>query len=167
MNKQDIEKYLGMLGQELLQRQVTGEILLVRGAVMLLKVQNREVTKDIDAYFNPEQADTIRDAARAVAAREGLPEDWINNAAKGFFYTQPPTEHWAEYPGLRVYIPSLDYLFAMKVVAGRPQDIEDIKALAHDLKLSNAQDALALVKMYVPEQLLVPRIEYIIDEIFE
>jgi hypothetical protein len=69
--------------------------------------------------------------------------------------------------GLRVYFPSLDYLFAMKVVAGRPQDVEDIKALAHELKLSNTQESLVLVKKYVPEQLLVPRIEYMIDEIFE
>lgn len=37
----------------------------------------------------------------------------------------------------------------------------------HELKLSNPQDALALVKEYIPEQLLVPRIEYIIEEIFE
>jgi flavin-dependent dehydrogenase len=36
VNKQDIEKYLRMLGEELLKRQVTGEILLVGGAVMLL-----------------------------------------------------------------------------------------------------------------------------------
>ena len=167
MNKQDIEKYLRMLGQELLKQQITGEILLVGGAVMLLKVQNREVTKDIDAYFKPEQADRIREAAKAIADREGLAYDWINDGVKGFFYTQPPAERWAEYPGLRVYVPSLDYLFAMKVVAGRPQDIEDIKALAQELKLSNAQDALTIVKEYVPEQLLVPRIEYMIDEIFE
>src|SRR6185312_7720091 len=167
MNKEEIEKYLRMLGQELQERQVTGEILLVGGAVMLLKVQNREVTKDIDAYFNPGQANLIRDAARVIAEREGLAEDWINEGVKGFFYTQPQTEQWAEYPGLRVYIPSLDYVFAMKVVAGRPQDIEDIKALAHELELSNPQDALAMVKEYIPEQLLVPRIEYIIEEIFE
>lgn len=167
MNKQDIEKYLRMLGQELQQHQITGEILLAGGAVMLLKVQNREITKDIDAYFNPEQADVIREAARVIADREGLPYDWINDGVKGFFYAQPPTERWAEYPGLRVYIPSLDYLFAMKVVAGRPQDIEDIKAIAHELNLLNTQDALSLVKRYIPEQLLVPRIEYMIDEIFE
>lgn len=41
MNKEDIEKYLRMLGQELQKRQVTGEILLAGGAVMLLEVQNR------------------------------------------------------------------------------------------------------------------------------
>ena len=167
VNKEDIEKYLRMLGQELQQRNITGEILLAGGAVMLLKVQNREVTKDIDAYFNPGQADVIREAARVIADREGLPHDWINDGVKGFFYAQPPTERWAEYPGLRVYIPSLDYLFAMKVVAGRPQDIEDIKALANELNLSNAHEALTLVKKYIPEQLLVPRIEYMIDEIFE
>lgn len=166
MNSQEIEKYLRMLGQELLQQGITGEILLVGGAVMLLKVQNREVTKDIDAYFSPGQAEAIRDAARVVAAREGLADDWINDAVKGFFYTQPQTEQWAEYPGLRVYIPTLDYLFAMKVVAGRPQDIDDIRALARELHVSQAQDALAHVKRYVPEQLLVPRIEYMIDEIF-
>ena len=81
--------------------------------------------------------------------------------------TQPPSEKWAEYPGLRVYLTSLDYLFAMKAVAGRPQDVDDIKALAHELKLSNTEDALALVRKYVPEQLLVPRIRYLIEEIFE
>lgn len=167
MNKQDIEKYLRMLGQELLHRQVTGEILLVGGAVMLLKVQNRETTKDIDAYFVTGQAEIIREAAQAIADREGLAQDWINDAAKGFFYTQPSTEQWAEYPGLRVYMPSLDYIFAMKVVAGRPQDIDDIKALAQELNLSNARDALTIVKEYIPEQLLVPRVEYMIDEIFE
>jgi len=167
MDKQDIEKYLRMLGEELQKRQVTGEILLAGGAVMLLKIQNREVTKDIDAYFPPEQADVIREAAKVVADREGLAYDWINDAVEGFFYTQPPTEEWAEYPGLRVYFPSLDYLFAMKVVAGRPQDIEDMKALANELGVSDAQDALAIVKKYIPEQLLVPRIQYVIEEIFE
>jgi len=72
MNKQDIEKYLRMLGQELLRQQVTGEILLAGGAVMLLIVHNREVTKDIDAYFNPEHADIIREAIKVIADREGL-----------------------------------------------------------------------------------------------
>lgn len=167
MNKQDIEKYLRMLGQELQKRQVTGEILLAGGAVMLLKVQNREVTKGIDAYFPSGQANVIREAARVVAEREGLADDWINDGVKSFFYTQPPSERWAEYPGLRVYMTSLDYLFAMKAVAGRPQDIDDMKALAIELKLANAQDALTLVKKYIPEQLLVPRIEYTIEEIFE
>ena len=82
MNKEDIEKYLRMLGEELQKRQVTGEILLVGGAVMLLEVGNREITKDIDAYFDPKQATAIRDAATVIAKREGLPGDWLNDAAR-------------------------------------------------------------------------------------
>ncbi|HYK84145.1 MAG TPA: hypothetical protein VEV19_02185 [Ktedonobacteraceae bacterium] len=92
MNKEDIEKYLRLLGDELQQRQVTGEILIAGGAVMLLVVQNREVTKVIDAYFPPEQAEIIREAARVIADREGLAYDWLNDGVKGFFYTQPPTK---------------------------------------------------------------------------
>ncbi len=167
MNREEIEKYLRMLGEELQRRQMIGEILLAGGAVMLLKIQNREVTKDIDAYFRPDQANMIREAARVVAEREGLADNWINDAVKGFFYTQPNTEKWAEYPGLRVYIPSLDYVFAMKVVAGRPEDIEDIQALARELKITNSQDALTIVKEYIPEQLLTPRIQYLLEDIFE
>lgn len=60
MNKDDIQKYLRMLGDELHKRNVTGEILLVGGAVMLLEVGNREITKDIDAYFEGNAA-IIRD----------------------------------------------------------------------------------------------------------
>jgi Nucleotidyltransferase of unknown function (DUF6036) len=124
VNKEDIEKYLRMLGNELQKKHVTGEILLVGGAVMLLEVGNREVTKDIDAYFDQKYATAIREAVTAIAKREGLMSGWLNDAVKGFFATQPPNRKWAEYPGLRVYIPSLDYLLVMKVVAGRPQDID-------------------------------------------
>jgi len=38
MNKEDIQKYLKMLGEELQKKQVLGEVLLVGGAVMLLEV---------------------------------------------------------------------------------------------------------------------------------
>src|SRR5437763_14264132 len=83
VNKEDIEKYLRMLGQELQKKQVTGEILLVGGAVMILEVGNREITKDIDAYFDPKYASAIREAATVIAKREGLLSGWLNDAVKG------------------------------------------------------------------------------------
>ena len=86
MTREEIEKYLRMLGDELLKRQLTGEIIIVGGAFMLLALQNRETTRDIDAYFVTEPA-AIRDAARVVADREGLASDWLNDGVKGFFYT--------------------------------------------------------------------------------
>lgn len=167
MNKDDIEKYLQLLGQELQKQNLTGEILLVGGAVMLLEVGNRDVTKDIDAYFDPKYATAIRDAVVTIAKREGLPAGWLNDAVKGFFYTQPPNRRWAEYPGLRVYVPTLDYLLVMKLIAGRPQDIEDAKALIQKLHISNAQEVFDLIARYTKQQNIEARVQYIVEELFE
>ena len=166
MNKDDIQKYLRMLGDELLKRNVTGEILLVGGAVMLLEVGNREITKDIDAYFEGNAA-IIRDAIIVVAEREGLSDDWLNDAVKSFFYTRVPNRKWAEYPGLRVYMPPLDYLLVMKVIAGRPQDVDDAKALIEKLHLSNAQEVFALIEKYTKKERVEPRTQYIVEELFD
>lgn len=167
MNREDIEKYLWMLGQELQKKQVIGEILLVGGAVMLLEVGNREVTKDIDAYFEPKYSSIIREAAMVVASREGLPGDWLNDGVKGFFYSQPPNRRWAEYPGLRVYIATLDYILVMKVVAGRPQDIEDARALIQTLQITDAQEVFSIIAKYTKQKKLEARVQYIVEELFD
>jgi predicted nucleotidyltransferase len=156
---------LEKLGQELDARGVTGEIVLVGGAVMLLIVGSREATRDVDAYFVA-NASSIRDAAAAVGEREGLPPDWINDAAKGFFYTEPPTTLWMEYPGLRVYAANADYVLAMKALAGRPEDLADMKALAKHINVTRADDVLAVVQRYVPERFLTTRTQLLIEDLF-
>src|SRR5947209_20129506 len=93
MDAQEIQHNLQLLGAELQQGGVTGEIVLVGGAVMLLVIRNRETTKDVDAYFATNAQD-IRMAAETVAQSEGIPPDWINDAFKGFIYTSPPTTLW-------------------------------------------------------------------------
>ena len=65
MNRQELENYLKMLGQKLIAKKVTGEIILAGGAVMLLVIRNRETTKDIDAYFGDQPE--IRIAAQEIA----------------------------------------------------------------------------------------------------
>ena len=157
---------LELLGRELERRGVTGEIVIAGGAFMLLVIRNRDTTKDIDAYFATEPQ-VIREAAAVVAAREGLTPDWLNDSVKGFFYQQPPVELWADYPGLRVYTVSPEYAFAMKAIAGRPEDIADLEALKEHLSLTNVEDALGLVRRYVPQRLLSPRTQYLIETLFE
>ncbi len=89
MNREDIKKYLQLLGQELQQRQVTGQSLLADGVVMLLDVRKPEGRKDIKAYLQgdksairiPRSVDAyfggrgapVRDAALVIAERESLP----------------------------------------------------------------------------------------------
>lgn len=144
VTKEDIERYLHLLGYELQARNTAGNILLLGGAVMLLEVGNRATTQDIDASFEGGNAPVIRDAVVAVAQREGLARDWLNDAVKGFLYSQPNTVLWKQYPGLNVYMPTLDYLLAMKVIASRPRDIEDAKALIKVLHISSEQECSRL-----------------------
>lgn len=166
MNREDITKYLRLLGEELLARGVTGEIVVAGGAFMLLVIQNRDTTKDVDAYFAAEPQ-AIRDAARVIAEREGLSPDWLNDGVKGFFYETPPVQAWADFPGLRVYMVSPEYAFALKSIAGRPEDISDLRALAASMGISSADQALDIVARYVPPRLVPPRTQYLIETLFE
>lgn len=171
MNREDIKRYLQMLGQELQKQEVTGQILLAEGVVMLLDVRKPKIRKDIDAYLKgdktaihiPNDIDShfggggtaIREAATDIASSEGLLDNWLQDALKEFFFTQSVHEKWLEYPGLRVFLAPAAYVLALKVAAPDcSQDIEDIKVLAGKLGVGNAQDMLALVKRYIPQQLL-------------
>jgi hypothetical protein len=162
----DIVRNLELLGQELEQRGVTGEILIAGGAFMLLVIKNRDTTKDIDAYFATEPQ-AIREAAQVVAEREGLAPDWLNDGVTGFFHQSPPTELWAEYPGLRVYTVTSEYVFAPKAIAGRPKDVPDLEALRAHLRLTSLDDALATFQKYVPQRLVPARTQYLLETMFD
>jgi hypothetical protein len=56
------------------------------------------VTRDLDAVFIP--SDVVRQAAAAVAEREGLAEDWLNDAVKGFL-PGPDADAQRFYHGIR------------------------------------------------------------------
>jgi len=184
VNREDIKKYLQVLGQELQQRQVTGQILLADRIVMLLDVRKPEGRKDIKAYLQgdksaihiPKSIDAyfggrgaaVRDAALVIAQQEGLPRDWLEDALVDFFFKQPGNEQWLEYPGLRVFLAPIAYVLAMKVAAvGTPQDIEDIKTLAAKLGITNVQQMLTYVTKYIPEQLLTQEMRLRVEQSFE
>ena len=95
MHRDEIERHLRQVGRYLDEQGLTGEILIVGGAHMALLLQQREVTRDVDPYFAANAA-AIREAAARVARDEGLPADWLNDAVKGFLYTQPEATPWLE-----------------------------------------------------------------------
>lgn len=166
MNRTEIEQYLRKVGYYLHQQNLTGEILLLGGAYMTLVLQAREATKDVDAYFAA-QPTAIREAAARVAREEGLPDDWLNDAVKGFLYAQPEVSTWLDCPGLRVYAPHPSFVFAMKAVAGRPEDIRDLQALRARLRIRSAAEALGIIRRYVPDRLLQPRVQYLVEDLFD
>ena len=55
----------------------------------------------------------MRAAAHAVAAREGLSNDWLNDAVKEFFSEHGAFDVFEELSNLRIYVPHPAYLLAI------------------------------------------------------
>jgi predicted nucleotidyltransferase len=148
LTRRQILIYLREVGKELSDKGLQGEILIVGGAFMALVLRARTTTKDVDAVIasNPRP---MCEAIAHVAQKHSLAPDWMNDAAKGFI-KQPPTHLWAEYPGLRVYMPGTDYMFAMKADSARPADKKDLIILKNALGLKTAEEAMRIVERYIP-----------------
>lgn len=157
---------LGALGDELTRQGVRGQIFIVGGAAMALAYSTRRVTKDIDAVFEPKSA--IYTAAAKVAEDLELPEDWLNDAAKGFMPGED--EHPNPIPdirGIEVTTASPRYLLAMKLMAMRfGEDDEDIEILLRECGVSSAEEALDLLKHMYPLQEPPPKTRFFLEELF-
>ena len=140
---------------------------------MVLAFCARQSTKDVDAIFAP--AGAVREAARLVAHELDLPQDWLNDAAKGFASEKGTFEPLAgaAFENLRIQTPTAEYLLAMKVMAARVAiadtlgDKEDIAFLARRLALKTPEEAIIIVEKYYDPARILPRSIYLLDEIFE
>jgi hypothetical protein len=82
LGREDIRALLDDPSEELASRGARAELFLVGGAALAVAYDATRATRDLDAVFIP--SDVVRQAAAAVAQREGLAEDWLNDAVKGF-----------------------------------------------------------------------------------
>ena len=157
---------LQALGEELTRESVRGQIFIVGGAAMALAYSTRRVTKDIDAVFEPKSA--ISAAAAKVAEDQGLPEDWLNDAVKGFMPGEG--EHPCPVPditGIEITTASPRYLLAMKLMAMRfGEDDEDIEILLGECDLHSAEEALDVLERIYPLGEPPARTRFFLEEIF-
>lgn len=123
----------------------------------------------------------IRRTAQIVAEEFGWPATWINDGVEGFLSANDSDPHakslFRSYPseggpGVRVFVATPAYLFAMKCLAmrasgaERSDDIEDVRHLGTGLGMTNASDALALVMRYYPAGRISPKTRFGVEEIF-
>ncbi len=106
------------------------DIIIIGGAAMIL-------------HFG-----ALREAIKSVAQQYDLPEDWMSDAAKGFADILPPDFYHRltllDLPlqRLRAYVLGRPEQAAMKIVALREQDLEDLELL---LPLLSEDDKHTLV----------------------
>ena len=133
---------------------------------MALAYSTRRVTKDIDAVFEPKSS--VYEAAARVAENLGLPEDWLNDAAKGFMPGKDEDPRPVpDIEGIEITTASPQYLLAMKLMAMRfGEDDEDIEILIHECGLNNAQEALELLERMYPSREPLPKTRFFLEELF-
>ncbi|MGH2478118.1 MAG: hypothetical protein ACRDHW_00465 [Ktedonobacteraceae bacterium] len=174
----EILTYLEALATELarLGGKQQYHILVTGGAFMLLQGERR-TTNDIDfAIVAPERkpkagrvfSTTVQrkgevatrgsrgvfsQAVEAVATSYQLQDDWINDESAAYLYDDAPGADiylWQSWAGvLFVYLPTAEYVFALKVTAYRRKDQPDCKRLAHTLGITTPEQAQAVIDRYI------------------
>ena len=168
-SRRDIARLFERLNDELARREITGEVYVLGGAVMCLVFDARASTRDIDAFFRP--AKEVRAAARAVAGAAGMPDDWLNDAVKGYLSDKEDFQRYLELSNLRVLTASPEYLLAMKCLAMRLgegfHDEEDVRFLLRYLNLTDHRKALEIVTRYYPRERIPQKTLYALEEMLE
>jgi len=166
MTAEEIEQYLSEVNNELALQDVKGEICLYGGAVMCLVFKARPSTKDVDAIFEPVKF--IRNAITKIAERHGLRQDWLNLAVK-MFVVEHEKKILFNFPHLKVYVPTADYLLAMKVLAARAdtEDVSDIEFLLKELKFNERTEIAEIMRKYYPHKTIKPETEFVLEEILK
>ena len=156
------------LAARLLREGIEGEIGVVGGAAMVIAYDARISTKDVDAIFKP--SEIIRKAAQSIAAENNLPENWLNDAVKGFMQRNPEKKiEVFSAPGLRVWIPEPEYLLAMKAISARmdTHDADDLRILMKKLNLKSSEEVFLIVEKYYPNKLIPPKTGFFIQELLQ
>jgi len=134
INKENIDFYLNEFAREfkrLSKRKAKIEIIIIGGGSALINYGFRNSTYDIDAIMF--EKSISKEAARIVADRYDLPDDWLNNDfVRSSSYTDKLILHSVYYKTfcncVDVRTVKGEYLVAMKLKSGRiyKHDLSDI-----------------------------------------
>ena len=166
LDREQIAGAFSLLGDRLARRGVVADIYVIGGAAMALAYDARRATRDIDAVFHPHGV--VLEAAQEVADELGLPRWWLNEQASA--YVAPGGDDSAprvfDHPGLRVLTASPEHLLAMKTLAARKQDVEDIRFLVGKLGLPSARSVLAICADVFPGEQVPDRAQLLLEDLF-
>jgi len=168
MDKDELARVLGEVDRRLSS---PCDIVIIGGAAMILHFGARRATRDIDMLLLRGDIHELRHAIKTVAERDDLPEDWMSDAAKGFADILPPDFYHRLTPlalplkRLRVYVLGRPEQTAMKIVALREQDLEDLELLLPQLSEGDKRTLVVImdhVSRFRPDW--AQRIKYFLEE---
>lgn len=153
---------------DILRRQnVVAQVYVVGGAAMALGYDSKRYTRDIDALVL-DGYDYLIKAVQEVARRRGLLTSWFNEQAVPFISKAKDSRPLVVFddPALRVFAASPEHLLAMKAVASRPSDVNDIHTLSRILGITTSAEVIEVVGRYFPREDLNERARMVLNDIF-
>lgn len=165
LSRAGIDDLLAALDAELVRRGARADLFLVGGAAIAVAYDSRRSTRDLDAAFEP--TIVVREAAGVVARARGLPDDWLNDAVKGFLPgLDPDARRYFEGAALNVDVASARYLLALKLFASRVEtDADDIAFLYGLVGFTTVEEGLELVASTYRGRPVAARTQFLLEEI--
>lgn len=98
-------------------------------------------------------AQEFKEAVSIIAQRHRLPVDWLNDESAVYLYDDAPQAEvffWRAFREvLFIYLPTAEYVLALKIAAWRPKDENDIQMLLSELHIENREQAQAIVSTFL------------------
>jgi len=143
------------------------EIVVAGGAALVVLYGAREATKDVDAFaVGSTDPAALRRAVLRVSSALDLPEDWLNDGAKGYLNGVHPGTVLLDRPALLIRALAPQQLLAMKLCAWRDDvDVADAKVLLHALSGERARVWSQIQPFLVPGREL--KAQFAFDDLWE
>jgi hypothetical protein len=144
------------------------DIAVFGGSALLLASNFRFTTEDVDiAELGVPWPQWLIDAVAQIAERNGWSETWFNDAVSFHLSAHAQADRdlveWRTFPrnleqvGLTVFVPTAEYMLALKLKPARvsdfakgSQDLNDLANLLRALNITEPDQAIAILAKYFP-----------------
>jgi hypothetical protein len=181
LTAQDLHDAFMELGAQARREGKVIDLAIYGGSALMLASNFRIATQDVDAVVEGDQGILAR-WADDIARTRNWPQDWLNDGVRT--YLSPNVsgiqEHHALFraypseqePGLRIFVPSPEYMLAMKLMAmrldptGGKSDLADIINLIDVVGLNTPEDVVEFAASFYPEAKISGRLRLGIRELW-
>ncbi len=178
MTRDDLLQAFGELGRYVAERNRVIDLAIYGGSTLMLVSNFRVSSGDVYAVAQTDQR-FVDEAARAVAGRLDLPDDWLDDGVRT--YLSPTVDHpdhhlfFRSFPserhvGIRIYVPTAEYMLAMKLMSLRigpddSKDLADILSLCRVTGIDTATAMINLASAFYPEARVSGKLRLSVDHI--
>jgi hypothetical protein len=174
LTAQDLHDAFMELGELARREGKVIDLAVYGGSALMLASNFRVSTQDVDAVVEGDQR-TIMRLAEAIARARGWARTWLNDGVRTYLspHVEGLTAHHTLFraypseaePGLRVFVPTPEYLLAMKLMAMRidpaagTADLADILNLFEIIGITTPEEATSFAAAFYPEARISARLQ--------